>query len=70
MYRIRFHGRGGQGMKTSSRILGTAFFYEGYEVQDAPKYGAEGAAPLSRHMSGQIKKVSSKGELFITRIWL
>lgn len=41
MYRIRFHGRGGQGMKTASRILGTAFFLEGYEVQDAPIYGAE-----------------------------
>ncbi len=41
MYRIRFHGRGGQGMKTASRILGTAFFIEGYEVQDAPRYGAE-----------------------------
>jgi pyruvate ferredoxin oxidoreductase gamma subunit len=26
MYRIRFHGRGGQGMKTASRILGSAFF--------------------------------------------
>jgi pyruvate ferredoxin oxidoreductase gamma subunit len=41
MYRIRFHGRGGQGMKTASRILGKAFFIEGYEVQDAPRYGAE-----------------------------
>lgn len=41
MFRIRFHGRGGQGMKTASRILGTAFFLEGYEVQDAPRYGAE-----------------------------
>ena len=41
MYRIRLHGRGGQGMKTASRILGTAFFLEGYEVQDAPRYGAE-----------------------------
>jgi pyruvate ferredoxin oxidoreductase gamma subunit len=41
MYRIRFHGRGGQGMKTASRILGTAFFLEGFEVQDAPRYGAE-----------------------------
>ncbi len=41
MYRIRFHGRGGQGMKTASQILGTAFFLEGYEVQDAPRYGAE-----------------------------
>ncbi|MBF0250147.1 MAG: 2-oxoacid:acceptor oxidoreductase family protein [Alphaproteobacteria bacterium] len=41
MYRIRFHGRGGQGMKTASRILGAAFFLEGFEVQDAPRYGAE-----------------------------
>lgn len=41
MYRIRLHGRGGQGMKTASRILGTAYFLEGYEVQDAPRYGAE-----------------------------
>lgn len=28
-------------MKTASRILGTAFFIEGFEVQDAPLYGAE-----------------------------
>jgi pyruvate ferredoxin oxidoreductase gamma subunit len=41
MYRIRLHGRGGQGMKTAGRILGTAFFLEGYQVQDAPLYGAE-----------------------------
>jgi pyruvate ferredoxin oxidoreductase gamma subunit len=41
MIRIRFHGRGGQGMKTASRILGTACFLCGYEVQDAPRYGAE-----------------------------
>lgn len=41
MYRIRFHGRGGQGIKTASRILGSALFLAGYEVQDAPHYGAE-----------------------------
>ncbi len=47
MYRIRFHGRGGQGMKTAGRILGSAFFAEGFEVQDAPRYGAERrGAPL------------------------
>lgn len=28
-------------MKTASRIMGTALFLEGYEVQDAPRYGAE-----------------------------
>ncbi len=41
LFRIRFHGRGGQGVKTASRILGQAFFLAGYEVQDAPRYGAE-----------------------------
>ncbi|MHC4268475.1 MAG: 2-oxoacid:acceptor oxidoreductase family protein [Planctomycetota bacterium] len=39
--RIRFHGRGGQGMKTASRIVGTAAFMEGYYAQDFPIYGAE-----------------------------
>ncbi|MBT3990532.1 MAG: 4Fe-4S binding protein [Rhodospirillaceae bacterium] len=48
MYRIRFHGRGGQGMKTAGRILGSAFFLEGFEVQDSPRYGAERrGAPLT-----------------------
>jgi Pyruvate/2-oxoacid:ferredoxin oxidoreductase gamma subunit len=28
-------------MKTASRILGSALFAEGFEVQDAPRYGAE-----------------------------
>jgi pyruvate ferredoxin oxidoreductase gamma subunit len=41
MLRIRFHGRGGQGMKTASRIVGTAAFHAGYYAQDAPIYGAE-----------------------------
>jgi pyruvate ferredoxin oxidoreductase gamma subunit len=34
-------------MKTAGRILGSAFFAEGFEVQDAPRYGAERrGAPL------------------------
>ena len=41
MFRIRFHGRGGQGMKTASRIVGTAAFLQGYYAQDSPVYGAE-----------------------------
>jgi pyruvate ferredoxin oxidoreductase gamma subunit len=41
MLRIRFHGRGGQGMKTASRIVGTAGFLQGYVAQDSPVYGAE-----------------------------
>jgi len=55
MYRIRFHGRGGHGMKTASRILGSAFFAEGFEVQDAPRYGAErrGAPIFATVRAGQ-----------------
>ena len=41
MFRICFHGRGGQGMKTASRILGSAAFQAGFLVQDSPVYGAE-----------------------------
>ena len=41
MFRIRLHGRGGQGIKTAGQVLGSAFFREGFEVQDAPRYGAE-----------------------------
>jgi pyruvate ferredoxin oxidoreductase gamma subunit len=41
MFRMRMHGRGGQGIKTGARVLGSAFFLSDYEVQDAPLYGAE-----------------------------
>ena len=41
MFRIRIHGRGGQGIKMASRVLGSALFRAGFTVQDAPKYGAE-----------------------------
>jgi pyruvate ferredoxin oxidoreductase gamma subunit len=41
MIGVRFHGRGGHGIKTASRILGTAAFQAGFQVQDCPVYGAE-----------------------------
>lgn len=41
MLAVRFHGRGGQGAKTASRIVGTAAFLAGYQAQDSPIYGAE-----------------------------
>jgi pyruvate ferredoxin oxidoreductase gamma subunit len=62
MFRIRFHGRGGQGMKTASRILGTAFFLEGYEVQDAPRYGAERrGAPIFAYVRADKKNIHERG---------
>lgn len=62
MFRIRFHGRGGQGMKTASRILGTAFFMAGYEVQDAPRYGAERrGAPIFAYVRADKIPVNERG---------
>lgn len=62
MYRIRFHGRGGQGMKTASRILGTALFLEGFEVQDAPRYGAERrGAPMFAYVRAHHKPINERG---------
>ena len=62
MFRIRFHGRGGQGMKTASRILGSAFFLEGYEVQDAPRYGAERrGAPIFAYVRADKNTINERG---------
>ena len=62
MYRIRFHGRGGQGMKTASRLLGTAFFLEGYEIQDAPRYGAERrGAPIFAYVRADKEPIFERG---------
>ncbi len=64
MYRIRFHGRGGQGMKTASRILGSAFFREGFEVQDAPRYGAERrGAPIFAYVRAARAPIHERGPI-------
>lgn len=41
MIQIRFHGRGGQGAKVASRIVGRAGFLAGLFAQDFPLFGAE-----------------------------
>jgi pyruvate ferredoxin oxidoreductase gamma subunit len=41
MIQVRFHGRGGQGAKIASRILGRSGFLSGLEVQDFALFGAE-----------------------------
>ncbi len=62
MFRIRFHGRGGQGMKTASRVLGSAFFLEGFEVQDAPLYGAERrGAPIFANVRASREPIDERG---------
>ena len=62
MYRIRLHGRGGQGIKTASRILGSALFAEGFEVQDAPRYGAERrGAPIFAYVRANRDAITERG---------
>lgn len=62
MYRIRFHGRGGQGIKTASRILGSALFSSGYEVQDAARYGAERrGAPMFAYVRADRTEILERG---------
>jgi pyruvate ferredoxin oxidoreductase gamma subunit len=49
-------------MKTASRILGTAFFLEGFEVQDAPRYGAERrGAPIFAFVRADHKPIYERG---------
>ncbi|WP_157821315.1 2-oxoacid:acceptor oxidoreductase family protein [Mariprofundus ferrinatatus] len=60
--RIRFHGRGGQGIKTASRILGTALFNAGFEVQDAQRYGAERrGAPIFAYVRADKEPIYERG---------
>lgn len=62
MYRIRFHGRGGQGLKTASRILGRALFELDFEVQDAPRYGAERrGAPIFSYVRADQTPIHERG---------
>jgi pyruvate ferredoxin oxidoreductase gamma subunit len=64
MYRIRIHGRGGQGIKMASRVLGTALFRCGFTVQDAPKYGAERrGAPIFSYVRAAHQPINERGTI-------
>ena len=64
MLRIRFHGRGGQGMKTASRLVGSAAFHAGFVVQDAPVYGAERrGAPMAVFTRIDCQEIHERGAI-------
>jgi pyruvate ferredoxin oxidoreductase gamma subunit len=64
MYRIRFHGRGGQGIKTAGRVLASALFRGGFEVQDAPRYGAERrGAPIFAYVRADRVPIRERGNI-------
>ena len=49
-------------MKTASRILGSAFFLADYEVQDAPRYGAERrGAPIFAYVRASRQLINERG---------
>jgi pyruvate ferredoxin oxidoreductase gamma subunit len=63
--RVRFHGRGGQGAKTASRILGDAAFYDGHFTQDFPIYGAERrGAPVVAFTRLSKEEITERGFIF------
>lgn len=63
--RVRFHGRGGQGAKTASRILGDAAFNDGYITQDFPIYGAERrGAPVAAFTRFSKEEIAERGFIF------
>ena len=65
MFEVRFHGRGGQGAKTASKILGTAAFLEGNAVQDFPIYGAERrGAPVVSFTRISREPIETRGYIF------
>jgi pyruvate ferredoxin oxidoreductase gamma subunit len=62
MLRIRFHGRGGQGVKTASQVLSGALFLEGFTAQDAPRYGAERrGAPVFAYVRAGREPIRERG---------
>ncbi len=63
--RVRFHGRGGQGAKTASRILGDAAFIDGFFTQDFPIYGAERrGAPVVAFTRFSKEEITERGFIF------
>ena len=65
MIEIRIHGRGGQGVKKASQILGRAGYLAGFQTQDFAMYGAErSGAPVTSFVRLDKKKISTRGYIF------
>ena len=65
MIEIRFHGRGGQGVVVASRILASAAFKEGRNVQSFPFFGVERrGAPVTAFTRIDSKKIRIKSQIY------
>jgi 2-oxoacid:acceptor oxidoreductase gamma subunit (pyruvate/2-ketoisovalerate family) len=62
MYKIRIHGRGGQGGKLAATIIGSAAFMQGHEVQDFARYGSERrGSPVEAFVRIDDEKILERG---------
>jgi len=62
MYRIRIHGRGGQGAKTAAHIIAEAAFLEGKYSQAFALYGAERrGAPVAAFVRIDDQEILKRG---------
>lgn len=65
MIEVRFHGRGGQGAVIASKILASAAFREGKDVQAFPFYGVERrGAPVTAFTKIDSKPIRNKSQIY------
>jgi pyruvate ferredoxin oxidoreductase gamma subunit/2-oxoisovalerate ferredoxin oxidoreductase gamma subunit len=59
MISLRFHGRGGQGTVIASKLLASAMFREGWQVQAFPSFGAErSGAPVAAFLRADRRPIT------------
>lgn len=65
MIAIRFHGRGGQGAVIASKLLASAFFKEGWQVQAFPSFGAErSGAPVAAFLRADRRPITDHYQIY------
>jgi 2-oxoisovalerate/pyruvate ferredoxin oxidoreductase gamma subunit len=65
MTSIRVHGRGGQGAVIASKLLATALFNEGWQVQAFPSFGAErSGAPVMAFLRIDRQRISAHYQVY------
>ena len=65
MVSIRFHGRGGQGVVIASKLLASAFFREGWQVQAFPAFGAERTgAPVTAFLRADHRPITAHYQVY------
>jgi len=65
MISIRFHGRGGQGTVIASKLLASALFREGWQVQAFPAFGAERTgAPVAAFLRADDRPITAHYQVY------